>query len=139
LGGDLPRGIRQQLQLAHLSAVRKFLMTTQLRIPYFSMQCPGLFALGKTWQQFDRVDGCKPLDHPQARISMEKKPPLLPGEKALLAQQAAEKRKTDAEAAKQRIAAQKAQPQQSRSQAAKNRKGGVESRERSSQKQTARG
>jgi hypothetical protein len=94
-------------------------MTTQLRLPYFAAQFPGLFALRKTWQQFDHTEGCKPLDHPQARISMDRRPPFLPGEKALLAKQAAEQRKADAEEAKRIKAARKAEPKQPRSQIAK--------------------
>jgi hypothetical protein len=94
-------------------------MTTQHRIPYFSLQYFGLFALRKTWQQFDRIDGCRPLDNPQARILMERKPPPLPGEKELLAKQAAEKRRADVEEAKQRKAAQKEESRQSRAHAAK--------------------
>jgi hypothetical protein len=50
---------------------------------------------------------------------MERKPPLLPGEKALLAKQAAEKRKADAEGAKRSKPAQKAEQQQPRPHAAK--------------------
>jgi hypothetical protein len=83
------------------------------------MQYPGLFALRKTWQQFDRVEGCKPLDYPQARILMERRPPFLPGEKQMLARHAAEQRKADAAEAKRLKAAQKAEPRQPRSQAAK--------------------
>jgi hypothetical protein len=92
-------------------------MTTQLRIPYFSLQYPGFFVLSKTWQLHDAPGGCRPLDNPQARILMERRPPFLPGEKELIAKQAAEKRQADAAEAKQRKAAQKAAPQQSRSQA----------------------
>jgi hypothetical protein len=50
---------------------------------------------------------------------MERRPPYLPGEKALLAKQATEKRKADAEKAKRRKAEQKAEPQQPRPETAK--------------------
>lgn len=50
---------------------------------------------------------------------MERKPTLLPGERELIAKQAAEQRKVDAEESKRRKAAQKAESQQPRSQTAK--------------------
>lgn len=94
-------------------------MPSQLRIPYYRLDFSGFFTLHRIWKLFDKAEGCKPLNNPQAAILMERKPPLLPGEKALLARQAAEKRKADAEEAKRRKAEQKAEPQQPRSEAAK--------------------
>lgn len=94
-------------------------MPSQLRIPYYRMDFAGFFALHRVWRLFDKAEGCKPLNNPHAAILMERKPPPLPGEKALLAKQAAEKRKADAEEAKRRKAEQKAEPQQARSEAAK--------------------
>lgn len=94
-------------------------MPSQLRIPYYRLDFAGFFALHRIWKLFDKAEGCKPLNNPQAAILMERKPPLLPGEKALLAKQAAEKRKANAEEAKRRKAEQKAEPQQPRSEAAK--------------------
>lgn len=94
-------------------------MPSQLRIPYYRLDFAGFFALHRIWKLFDKAEGCKPLNNPQAAILMERKPPLLPGEKALLAKQAAEKRKADAEEAKRRKAEQNAALQQPRSEAAK--------------------
>jgi hypothetical protein len=79
-----------------------------MRLPYYKLG----------FSSWKRVDGCKPLSNPQASILMERKPPPLPGEKELLARQATEKRKVDAEEARRRKAAQKAESKQSRSQAA---------------------
>ena len=97
----------------------QYLMPAQLRLPYYRLDFAGFFALQRGWELVAMAYGCKPLNNPQTAILMEKKPPLLPEEKALLAKQAAEKRKADAEEAKTRKAAQKAEPQQSRPQAAK--------------------
>lgn len=90
-------------------------MPAQIRIPYYRLDLAGFFALHKVWMLFDKTEGCKPLNNPQAAILMERRPPYLPGEKALLAKQAAEKRKADAEDAKRRKAEQKAEPKQPRS------------------------
>ena len=67
-------------------------MPAQRRLPFYRLD----FA---RWKLFDNADGCKPLDNPQAAILMDRRPPYLPGEKALLAKQAAEKRKAEQKAA----------------------------------------
>jgi hypothetical protein len=94
-------------------------MPAQLRLPYYRLEFASFFALQRGWKLVGNAQGCKPLSNPQAAINMERKPPPLPGEKAMLARQAEEKRKADAEEAKRRRAEQKAQPQQPRSDAAK--------------------
>jgi hypothetical protein len=88
-------------------------------MPYYRLDFAGVFALRRTWELFDKANGCQPLNNPQAAILMEKKPPLLPGEKALQAKQAVEQRQTDAEKAKSRNAEQKAESQQLRPRTAK--------------------
>lgn len=56
-------------------------MSEQIRIPYYRPDLAGFFALARVWRLVAKAEGCKPLNHPQAAILMERKPPLLPGEK----------------------------------------------------------
>lgn len=94
-------------------------MPAQTRIPYYGLDFASFFALRRTWKLFDKTEGCKPLKNPQAAILMERRSPYLPGEKASLAKQAAEKRKAAAEEAKRHKAEQKAGSRQPRTEAAK--------------------
>lgn len=56
-------------------------MSEQIRIPYYRPDLAGFFALERVWRLVAKAEGCKPLNNPQAAILMERKPPLLPGEK----------------------------------------------------------
>lgn len=109
-------------------------MPEQRRIPYFRLDFADSLLPHKVWRRFDGAKGCKELDNPQAAILMERRPPYLPGEKALLAKQAAEKRKADAEEAKRRKAAQKIEVETARPPSCQKRKGGVKGRKRASQR-----
>jgi len=57
-------------------------MPEQIRIPYYRLDLASFYALRKTWQLFDKTEGCKPLNNSHATILMERKPSPLPGEKA---------------------------------------------------------